>query len=257
VGVVPHAFAQPSEPTHPPAPLCVPELIRAAVKHSVKESFAEAFAAGQISIPVKTVETPSLPTPSLETLKLLRKFLGNSSTSFRSPEQGVAFDLVTRCIVSALIVLPTGMGKSLLFIFAAWLILQRRGDTSFVVVFVPYKALMNDLMRRCRELGVGVMALDYEQEINPANIGVSLVLISSDQGFSETMVNFLKKARSQKRLKCMFVDECHLLFDDFRKPLRKLVVEDQIGVPLFLNSGSLTPSEQTKLLEMFRKWLSS
>jgi superfamily II DNA helicase RecQ len=231
------------------------------VKHSVKESFAEALAAAQLSIPVKEVITPTLPTPSIETLRLLRKFLGNSSASFRSPEQAMAFDLVARSVASALIVLPTGMGKSLLFIFAAWLILQRRVDTSFVAVFVPYKALMEDLMRRCRELGVGVMSMDFEDNPDPAkmlhSIGVSLVLISSDQGFSETMVNFLKQAKSEKRLKSMFVDECHLLFDEFRRPLRKLVVEDEIGVPLFLNSGSLTPAEQTKLLQMFRKLLVS
>jgi hypothetical protein len=260
--VLPEAFVhlQPPNASNPSATSLSSDLRRdltASVQAQVKQSFAEAIAAGQLIIPPKANRLPPLPLPSLQALLDLRQFLGDPNASFRSPEQAIAFDLVRRCVPSALFVLPTGMGKSLLFIFCAWLLLRESSD-SFVVVFVPFRALLTDIIRRCRAMKVGVTSLDFSETSQShemlEDIGNTIVLISADQGSSSTMVEFVKEARRMGRLRCIFIDECHLLVDDFRPGLKKLVVEDRIGVPIFMNSGSLTPAEERTLLEMFRKY---
>jgi superfamily II DNA helicase RecQ len=233
------------------------ESLRATLKATVQETIAEVIAAGQVLVPTKPFLAAEIPPPSVDTLYLFRRFLDNPKAAFRSPEQGVAFDLVVRCVASALIVLPTGMGKSLLFIFAAWLISRDRRSTSFVAVLVPYKALLEDLVRRSQDVGVRVTKMSFKDADEPEHmlelVGTSLVLISADQGYSPSMVDFLKHAKKANRLKCIFIDECHLLFDPFWERLKKLAVEDEVGVPIFLNTGSLTRENEQRLLEMFSK----
>jgi superfamily II DNA helicase RecQ len=234
------------------------ESLRKTLKATVQESIAEVIAAAQVVVPTKPFLAAEIPPPSLETLHLFRRFLDDPDAAFRSPEQGIAFDLVVRCVTSALIVLPTGMGKSLLFIFSAWLISRNRRDTSFVAVFVPYKCLMEDLVRRSQDMNVRVTRMSFKDGDEPEHmlemVGTSLVLISADQGSAPSMVDFLKHAKKSNRLKCMFIDECHLLFDPFRERLKKLAVEDEVGVPLFLNTGSITHADEQRLLEMFSKY---
>jgi superfamily II DNA helicase RecQ len=231
-----------------------PEKFHASLKATLKETMAEVIAAGQVMIPAKSSHAAELPPPSIETLFLFRRFLEDPNASFRSPEQGMAFDLVVQCITSALIVLPTGMGKSLLFIFAAWLLCQDLYNTSFVAVFVPYQSLVET---RSLQMGVRTMKMSFKDADEPQHmlglVGAPLVLISSDQGCSPSMVDFLKHAKKSNRLKCIFIDECHLLFDNFRQRLKNLAVQDEIGVPVFLNTGSLTHPDQERLLDMFGK----
>jgi superfamily II DNA helicase RecQ len=81
----------------------------------------------------------------------MRKALRREDISFRSEEQGEAL----RTIVSGeqttplVIVLPTGGGKSLLFIAPACL-----NDPGVTIVVVPYCALLDNLVATARKVKI-------------------------------------------------------------------------------------------------------
>jgi superfamily II DNA helicase RecQ len=104
--------------------------------------------------------------------KAMRKALHREDVSFRSEEQGEAL----RTIVSGeqttplVIVLPTGRGKSLLFMAPACL-----NDPGVTIVVVLYRALLDNLVATARK--VKIDCIEYRPgEQNPA----ALVFVSAD-----------------------------------------------------------------------------
>ena len=77
----------------------------------------------------------------------LRQMMGPSA-AFRGRQKAIIQSIVQR--QSPIIaVMPTGAGKSLLFMLPAWM---SRGGTTIVVI--PLVALRADLQQRCQALGV-------------------------------------------------------------------------------------------------------
>jgi superfamily II DNA helicase RecQ len=79
----------------------------------------------------------------------LQQVLGKQDVSFRSVEQEQALHAVLEKQTPLIIVLPTGGGKSLLFTLPACV-----EETGVTVVVVPYRALIEDLVRRIQQCGV-------------------------------------------------------------------------------------------------------
>jgi len=101
-----------------------------------------------------TAESPSqierelyVPHPSLT--RMLRKFLGNPSAMFKTPEQAKAIEFVLAHERHLLLVGPTVMGKTLAYMLPA---AQR--DRGVTCVLLPLSALHTDFDRRCRELKI-------------------------------------------------------------------------------------------------------
>lgn len=74
---------------------------------------------------------------------------------YKSPQQGEALRAVLRCQSPLIVVLPTGGGKSLLFMLPA--ILEPYGTT---VVIVPFISLAQDLLNRCQEAKIDCVLWD-------------------------------------------------------------------------------------------------
>jgi len=107
-----------------------------------------------------------------EIKKAMRKVLGCEEVAFRSEEQREAL----RAIVSGeqrtplVVVLPTGGGKSLLFMAPACL-----DDPGVTIVVVPYRALVNNLVTTAKQARID--CIEYRPgEQNPA----ALVFVSAD-----------------------------------------------------------------------------
>lgn len=79
----------------------------------------------------------------------LRAFLRSSTANFKSLEQAQGVALVTKRQVDILAVMPTGAGKSLLFLLPSFM---EAGENLTTVVVMPLVALTADMMKRCREV---------------------------------------------------------------------------------------------------------
>ncbi|KAF1955455.1 hypothetical protein CC80DRAFT_549137 [Byssothecium circinans] len=97
-----------------------------------------------------------------EVHKAMQQALGRSEVSFKSYEQEQAVHAVVAGQTPLVVVLPTGRGKSLLFMVPACL-----DNPGVTVVVVPYRALIEDLVRRIRDSGIDCMEWKHG-EINPA-----------------------------------------------------------------------------------------
>ena len=100
----------------------------------------------------------------------LRQAIGGSDVRFKSAEQEQAIHTVVEGQTPLVIVLPTGGGKSLLFIVPAYL-----DEVGVTVVVVPFRALINDLVERITDRGIECV------EGKPGQIGIAaIVVVSAD-----------------------------------------------------------------------------
>jgi superfamily II DNA helicase RecQ len=135
------------------------------------------------------------------------------------------------------VVLPTGGGKSLLFIVAA--LVETGGMT---VVVVPYRALQANLVERMKASGIDCIEWQHG-ETNAA----SLVLISADTaGDTGSNGNFLSYAQQhfdKGVLRRIVVDKCHLVYtsSDWRPKLARLQNIRITSCPLVLLTATLPP----------------
>lgn len=83
-------------------------------------------------------------------------------------------------------VMPTGAGKSVLFMLPAW---AEPGGTTVVVV--PLKSLRKDMTRRCKEVGVRCAVWDGRQQPDAE----SIVLVTPEAAVGEEFRTFLKRIR--------------------------------------------------------------
>ena len=141
-------------------------------------------------------------------------------------------------------VMPTGAGKSLLFMLPAW---AEQGGTTVVVV--PLIALRGDMMRRCLGLGISCAAWDSRQQPDAA----AVVLVTPESAVSKEFVTFLNRLRAMRQLDRIVVDECHIVLNrryDFRKEMQKLGKLVVAETQMVMLTATLPPSEED---ELFRR----
>lgn len=138
-------------------------------------------------------------------------------------------------------VLPTGGGKSVLFMLPAW-----AEPDGLTVVVVPLVALREDMQRRCDELGVRCAAWDWRRPPEDATI----VLVTPESAGTANFEAFVARAVVTKRLDRIVVDECHVMLDaSFRLAMQKLDALTGIGAPLLLLTATLPPTLEGRLWE--------
>lgn len=100
-----------------------------------------------IASPLRTVSVPHPLTRSIDYLAGLRQILRNPKATFKSPQQAEMVRIAMEATQNAIVVLPTGGGKSLAWNFPS----QIEGGTGTTVVFTPFVALMADMVRIAKE----------------------------------------------------------------------------------------------------------
>jgi superfamily II DNA helicase RecQ len=165
--------------------------------------------------------------------KAMRKALRREDVSFRSEEQGEAL----RTIVSGeqttplVVVLPTGGGKSLLFMAPACL-----NDPGVTIVVVPYRALLDNLVATARK--VKIDCIEYRPgEQNPA----ALVFVSADFIAGSQFLSYAQLLSAKGILRRVFVDESHLTFtaSDWRPKLAQVRAVRGLRVPTIMLTATL------------------
>lgn len=139
---------------------------------------------------------------------------------------------------TAIIVLPTGAGKSILFMLPAIL---RDGGTSIVVV--PFVALMEDLISRAHEMGVD--CIRFKTSLSAGRDGLQraarLVVVSADVVSGAEFPAYMEGLICSGLLRRIFVDECHTAITDvgYRAKLAELRGLHRYNVPMVLLTATL------------------
>jgi superfamily II DNA helicase RecQ len=166
-----------------------------------------------------------------EVHKAMQQALGQSEVSFKSFEQEEAMHAIVAGQTPLVVVLPTGGGKSLLFMVPACL-----DNPGVTVVVVPYRALINDLVKRIRDSEIDCIEWKHGEE-NPA----AVVVVSADVAGEPDFLNYAVLLSGKKLLRRVVVDECHLIFtsSNWRPKLAKLKNLRVLSCPIVLLTATL------------------
>ncbi|RSL86277.1 hypothetical protein CDV31_016422, partial [Fusarium ambrosium] len=139
---------------------------------------------------------------------------------------------------TAINVLPTGAGKSILFMLPA---VMRETGTSIVVV--PFVALMDDLVTRATAMGVD--CIRFRSSMNSGREGVPraarLVVVSADIVSSAEFSGYVDGLLCAGLLQRIFIDECHTVIMDigYRAKLGELRGLHRYRCPIVLLTATL------------------
>lgn len=175
--------------------------------------------------------------------KAMQQVLGQEEVSFRSVEQEQALHAVLDGQAPLVVVLPTGGGKSLLFTVPACL-----DNPGVTVVVVPYRALIEDLVRRIQKCGIDCIEWKHG-ESNPATIVVVSADVAGDITSNGNFISYAGMLNGKGLLRRVVVDECHLIFtsSDWRPKLAKLKNLRLLPCPIVLLTATLPPVREGEL----------
>lgn len=166
----------------------------------------------------------------------LRRFYGRQAT-FDSSLQSDALALVlsqTQPGSRTYIVLGTGSGKSLLYQLPAAL---RPMDIYLVVA--PYRALEQDIHRRCRSLGLPVCS--WAPRTSKSKPGI--VTVGLERASHLEFRDWVQQAYSDGAVKMIFNDEAHTATTaPYRKEARTFCELQHLDVPTVHLTATLPPS---------------
>jgi superfamily II DNA or RNA helicase len=165
--------------------------------------------------------------------KAMQKALQIGDVSFRSEEQREALYAVINAEQASplVVVLPTGGGKSLLFMAPACL-----EDAGVTIVVVPYRALINNLVKVAQAAGID--SIEWRPgERNPA----ALVFVSADLVAGGTFLGYAQLLGLKRLLRRVFVDESHLTFtsSDWRPKLAHVREVRKLPCPTIMLTATL------------------
>jgi superfamily II DNA helicase RecQ len=196
----------------------------------------------EITPPVSTLDAP----PDAATVALKRLY-GEEATWKESYQH----DLILTALrlqpkTGLLAVLPTGYGKSLLFLIPA---IVEEESKMVTVVFVPLRALLNNIAAGIRQKGIHCAVWGEQKTRNPRVI--SLLLVSMDAyANSKELVSFITQLESKNRLARVVLDEAHLIVSATYRAnkLHQIQAVRHLEVPVILLTATLPPILETELL---------
>lgn len=171
--------------------------------------------------------------------KALQSLFGDNTVRFRGI-QGRTLQAIAAGESPIITVIPTGAGKSLLFILPAWI------AGGLTVVVVPLLSLRTDLLQRYTTLGI----LCVEWEIRRPPDEASIVLMTPESALTEEFRTFLNRQQLIHQLDRIFINECHLMLhqhNNFRPMLRRLSQLTTTNAQLVLLTATLPPSAEGQL----------
>ncbi|KAJ5571339.1 hypothetical protein N7535_004999 [Penicillium sp. DV-2018c] len=174
----------------------------------------------------------------------LQRMTGNPTMQFRGI-QGQAIDSIKRGDPQVVVVMPSGGGKSMLFMLPAW-VAQHMGGMTIVVV--PLIALRAELIGRCE--AAGIPCVEWDSHRHPDHAG--LVFVTPEAIHTDEFQSFLNRQRDAMRLDRIVIDECHLMLNTsatFRPVLQQLERMHQFGAQMVLLTATLPPSEENRLVK--------
>ncbi|KAK7177507.1 DNA helicase [Paraphaeosphaeria sporulosa] len=178
----------------------------------------------------------------MDPVEQLQRMAGKTAT-FRSVQKE-AIQAIVGGESPVVAVMPTGAGKSMLFMLPAW---AEQGGTTVVVV--PLIALRGDMKRRCSKLGISCAAWESRHPPDAA----AIVLVTPESAVTDGFATFVNRLRATRQLDRIVIDECHIVLNrryTFRKQMQQLGKLVAAETQMVLLTATLPPSEED---ELFRR----
>jgi superfamily II DNA helicase RecQ len=170
---------------------------------------------------------------------LVRQY--GKDASYRSPAQQQAIEAIISDTDEVIAVLATGEGKSLLYELPARL--SRAGTT---IVIVPFVALKQDTIDRCRRRGLTPALWDAADP--PPAPGTPLVIVSLDAAVQTPFRAYATNLARENGLARIVLDECHLICTakTYRPRMHEVVELRELQTQFVFMTATLPPSMQSE-----------
>ena len=171
----------------------------------------------------------------------VRKLYGTQEMSWKSADQERALTTIMSWTEQVVVVLPTGGGKSLLFMLPCTL-----PDAGITILVVPLVALRADLLRRLRELRI-----DHMEWLPGEKRESELVLVTAEAASTGDFLKYARTLIAQQKLDRIVIDECHLTITaaGYRQSIVDLVVIRSLRTQFVYLTATLPPSMQAEFEE--------
>jgi len=184
---------------------------------------------------------PRKPWSPDDLLVAMRRLYDLPEMQWKSLDQKRALATIMMWREQVVVVLPTGGGKSLLFMLPCTL-----PDAGVTILVVPLLALRGDLLRRVRELGI-----DHLEWTPGDQRDASLVFVSVEAAGHDSFMEYARGLVHAQRLDRIVVDECHLTITaaDYRQSLVGLSQIRSLRTQFVYLTATLPPSMQAEFEE--------
>jgi superfamily II DNA helicase RecQ len=182
----------------------------------------------------KGIYRPRKPWSSEALLEGLKKLYGSKEAGWKSPEQEKALTTIMSWAEQVVAILPTGAGKSLLFMLPCTL-----PDARTTILIVPLVSLHGDMLRRVRE-----MKIDHLEWQPGESREAALILVSAEAVSSKDFMKYARRLIAEQKLDRIVVDECHLtvVAAEYRPSIIELTAIRSLRTQFVYLTATLPPS---------------
>jgi superfamily II DNA or RNA helicase len=159
------------------------------------------------------VQNPVSPTAVMSVEEAMQ-CLFPPSGAWRSSAQEEAVGQSQEPLTNNITVLPTGAGKSAIFMVLALMF-----PSSVQVVVIPYQALLREMINRCSV--AGIQADEWTGGVNGHK---QLIFVSTEAAVTDEFLRVLRHFKELGHLGRIFIDECHtlILAKHYRDSMKEL-----------------------------------
>ena len=171
----------------------------------------------------------------------IQRLYGAEDVAWKSTEQERALSAVMSWTEQVVAILPTGAGKSMLFMLPCTL-----PDAEITVLVVPLVSLRGDLIRRLRDLQIDHI------EWQPGERRESgLVLVSVEAAATKDFMGWARTLVARQKLDRIVIDECHLTVTAaaYRQSIEDLAAIRSLRTQFVYLTATLPPSMQREFEE--------
>jgi superfamily II DNA helicase RecQ len=176
---------------------------------------------------------PRKPWSTEALLRGVKKLYGDKDVGWKSTEQEQALAKIMSWTEQVVAILPTGAGKSLLFMLPCTL-----PDARTTILIVPLVALHTDMLRRVRE-----MKIDHLEWQLGESREAALVLVSAEAASSKDFMKYARRLVREQKLDRIVVDECHLTVTaaEYRPSMTELTAIRSLRTQFVYLTATLPP----------------
>ena len=184
------------------------------IRSSVSDGIAQGFATQRTSDEQSGVPSHQItyePHPSL--LGELRNLLSDPNATFKTPEQAEGLEVAVTKTEHLLLVGPTAMGKSLVYMLPSSSALYDRNLVT--IVLLPLSSLHADFRRRCQQLHIPSSRW-FPPPFEPQK--TSIMYVSPEHAQTRKFLEYALSLHLSNKLARFVIDEPHLILQhaDFR-----------------------------------------
>ncbi len=170
------------------------------------------YSATQVTTQPAIPAPPQDPTHEVRSLRALRR-LGHDQWTCK--EQGLAVTLVLENRLDLLVVMPTGHGKSTVFMIPPMV------TARIVIVVVPLTIFVNG--HKADASRAGLRNATYGTDTITLDDPPSILFVSVECVATPRFVELAHTLNHLQKLHCVVMDEAHLLLSNFRPVMKRLL----------------------------------